>query len=129
MLYLEQLPDHGCLEHRPDTTGRDDECVRSEYEVMETRKESSVFEREFDEGVHFLLKRQINADADRLTTIAARQLYAFVCRLHQTRPAAGDDIATHFAQRLRDSFRFFVGNRPRLSARSAKNCDAISIIT
>src|ERR1700752_2364241 len=92
---------------------------------MQPSKERAVFVSKLDERIHLLLERKIHADADGMCF--TREIDALVCSLHQSWTTAGNDVATHFRQRLRDPFRFFISNRSRLRSRGSEYGHAIAI--
>lgn len=62
--YLQQLPDHRGLEHRADTTWRDNKSIRQQHEVMQAGEERLMFESLSDKRIDLLFERQSDADAD-----------------------------------------------------------------
>src|SRR6185369_4827754 len=84
-----------------------------------------MLECEFDEWVYLLLEWKIHADTHRFGFTG--EIDTSVCGLHQSGPATGDDVATHFRQRVRSAFRFLVSNRSRLRSRRTENRHPIAI--
>src|SRR4030095_8304112 len=62
---LEELPCEGQLQKSSDTAGNDDESVRHDHEMMQSRKKGPMFVRLADERVHFLFEWQRDTDTDR----------------------------------------------------------------
>ena len=65
MTNLKQLPDHHRFQHCADAARRDNERIRSEYEMMQPREESAMLVGELHERIHFLLERKVDPDAHR----------------------------------------------------------------
>lgn len=93
---------------------------------MQPTEEILVLERLLDEGVYVLFERQFNANAD--GSIGSRFIGgAFVGGLHESRPAAGDDVAIHFRQCRGHPFDLVINERARLGPRRTEDGDAIAV--
>ena len=80
------------LQELPKSTRGNDVRVGHEHEVVQPSEEGRVLESLLDEGVHLLLKRQVDPDADALHPLACLcRPRPFVGGLHQTRSTARDD--------------------------------------
>jgi hypothetical protein len=96
---------------------------------MQPREKRLVLEGLLDEGIDILLKRQLHAYADRTIALGSiGRRCTLVGGLHQTRSAAGDDVAAHFRQGSSESFDLVVGKSPRSSPRRAEDCHPISLV-
>src|SRR4051812_11170092 len=93
--------------------------------MMQAREECAVFERRPDERVALLLERQVNADADGLAAVACA-LRTLVRRLHQPRPAAGDDVTPHLREGPGDPLGLFVGEGSGSRTGRAEDGDAVA---
>src|SRR5262245_4190722 len=123
---LQKLPYHRGLEHRTDPARCYDKRVGSEYKVVQARKEGPVFEGQFDKWVGILLERQLDPNAHRIAC-DPRHFRTLVRCLHQTRAAAGDNIAAHFRKGPCYALCLLVSKRSGFRPRRSEDCDAISL--
>src|SRR5262245_32405564 len=79
-----------------------------------------------DERIHFLFERQIDPDADGPREFGPDGR-SFVCRLHQTWAAPGDDVALHFGQCGSHSFRLVISESTGTSPGGSENGHPIAL--
>src|SRR4030095_159844 len=90
--------------------------------MMEARKERAVFVRLANKRIHILFKWQLDTNTDgTLRRFRLNRVRAFVCCLHQTRPAAADDVAAHFRQFGGEFLDSVVSGCGGLESRPARN--------
>ena len=125
---LEQLPDHECLEDRPDAAGHDHERVGRDNEMLQAQ-ERAVLEGVLDEGIHVLLERQLHTDADRASFEAGPEGPApslAACTSPGPPPVTmSQPMAVQ--RRGRSLLDFFVDGRPGLGAGGPEDGDTVSI--
>ncbi len=71
MPHLKQLPNHQGLQHRANATRCHNVRIGREHELVQTGEKCAVFKRLADKGIHILLERQIDTNADALCAGAA----------------------------------------------------------
>ncbi len=126
VLHLQELPDHHRFEDGPDASRRHHERIGREHELMQASEERAVLECVRDKGVGVLLEGQVDADADRLRP-SSHGGRSFIGRLHQSRSAAGDDVAPHLGQRRGRATGFEIRERSGAGPRRAEDRDAVTI--
>src|SRR4029077_4228567 len=62
---LEELPCERQLQESSDTAGNDNESVRHDHEMMQSREKGAVFVHLTDKRVHFLFEWQRDTDTNR----------------------------------------------------------------
>jgi hypothetical protein len=97
-----------------------------DHEVVQPGEERPVLEGLLDERIDVLLERQVDADAQRPFPHAGARR-PLVGRLHQSRPAAGDDVAPHLGKRGGGALDLVVHERSGLGARGAEDGDAVAL--
>lgn len=97
-------------------------------EVVQAREERLVLERLRDKGIHFLLERQVHANADGAAPLGSTCCGgSFVGGLHQAGAAAGDDVTAHLGQSGCNPFHLVIRKGPRPGAGRAEDRDPVAL--